>query len=178
MPGAIAVVPTPSSTAAAAAPSPTTLTATVTPPEPSQPPPAAPSSEAHEQLRRASEPIYHPAASPPQQLRRAQSEQQSVEKTIQVAPGVCIKFRGADETWSCIERDFYMPTMCISCMQELCCIQDADYVICPSCRTVSPMRGMVASTNNNTGHGGGVGLGFTYADLARWQAEIMAKRRG
>jgi hypothetical protein len=93
------------------------------------------------------------------------------EKTIEISPGHWVLLRGADETWECIERDFYVPCVCLECSMELCCIQDADFVICPICRVVSPMEVLEASLGN-----GGAGLGFTFDDLMRWQSEILMKR--
>jgi hypothetical protein len=91
--------------------------------------------------------------------------------TLEIAPGHYARLRGADETWACVERDFYMPVTCFACTSELCCIQDATYVLCPTCRVVSPMDGTM-----DPNHDGGVGLGFTMEDLLRWQAEILSKR--
>ena len=111
-----------------------------------------------------------------------QSQQPPPDQMIEIVPGTWLRLRGADETWACIERDFYLPVMCFGCSAELCCIQDADYVLCPTCRVVSPMNGIPENDgsagrgNENVGNGG-VGLGFTFTDLMRWQSEILARRR-
>lgn len=111
-----------------------------------------------------------------------QSQQPPPDQMIEIVPGTWLRLRGADETWACIERDFYLPVMCFGCSAELCCIQDADYVLCPTCRVVSPMNGIPENDGNaergneNIGNGG-VGLGFTFTDLMRWQSEILARRR-
>jgi hypothetical protein len=87
--------------------------------------------------------------------------------TIEISPGVHVRLRGADETWKAVENDFYMPAECICCESTIFCIQNADYVLCPDCRVVSRMEGL-------SSHGmGGVGLGFKYEDLARWQEDIL-----
>jgi hypothetical protein len=87
--------------------------------------------------------------------------------TIEISPGVHVLLRGADETWKAIANDFYMPAECICCESTIFCIQDADYILCPDCRVVSCME-------NPPSHGvGGVGLGFKYEDLARWQEDIL-----
>jgi hypothetical protein len=116
-----------------------------------------------------------------------------IRRTIEILPGVCVQLRGAEETWDCIERDFFMPCMCFGCSHELCCIQDADYVLCPQCRVVSPMdttfyssestnaNAAASSTSTSTSaddieHEGGVGLGFTFDDLLKWQGEIIQGR--
>jgi hypothetical protein len=116
-----------------------------------------------------------------------------IRRTIEISPGVYVQLRGAEETWDCIGRDFFMPCKCFGCSHELCCIQDADYVLCPQCRVVSPMdatfyssestnaNAAASSTSTSTstddiGHEGGVGLGFTLDDLLKWQGEIIQGR--
>lgn len=112
-----------------------------------------------------------------------------IRRTIEISPGVYVRLRGAKETWDCIGRDFYIPCTCFACSQELCCIQDADYVLCPTCRVMSPMDTTTYSSESNnataasstyTAAGfeleGGVGLGFTFDDLLKWQAEIIQGR--
>jgi hypothetical protein len=87
--------------------------------------------------------------------------------TIEISPGVQVCLRGADETWKAIENDYYMPAECICCESTIFCIQDADYVLCPDCRVVSRMEGISSRGM------GGVGLGFKYEALARWQDAIL-----
>ena len=90
---------------------------------------------------------------------------------MEIAPGQRVRLRGAKETWQCVENDFYLPTTCFSCDTDLCCIMDASYVLCPVCKVVSPVEGWAG------GPDGGVGLGFTYTDLAKWQQEIVHRRQ-
>lgn len=82
------------------------------------------------------------------------------QHTIEVRPGVVAKVRGAQETWSCLKRDFYQATACQACTTELTCIQDLDYILCPNCKQLTTLM---------AGGGGGVGLGFTFTDLKRWE---------
>jgi hypothetical protein len=91
--------------------------------------------------------------------------------TIEVYPGEFLRLRGADETWHAIKYDFYMPCMCICCNLTLFCIQDAIFVLCPICRILSPLEGVVID-----GFDGGVGLGFTIEELSMWQKEIAFGR--
>jgi hypothetical protein len=91
----------------------------------------------------------------------------SLYQTIEISPGVHVRLRGADETWKAVENDFYMPAECICCESTIFCIKNADYILCPNCRVVSRMEDL-------SSHGmGGVGLGFKYEDLARWQESIL-----
>lgn len=94
--------------------------------------------------------------------------EQPVKSTpeIEVSPGEYLPLRGADETWRCIHVDFYMPCECIACESTIFCIQDAQFVLCPLCKTVCPMEGDK-----------GVGLGFTVDDLAKWQQDIQYERK-
>lgn len=80
------------------------------------------------------------------------------QHTVEIQPGVMAKVRGAQETWSCLKRDFYQSSVCRGCNIELTCIRDLDYVLCPTCGHLTTLDG-----------GGGVGLGFTFSDLRRWE---------
>jgi hypothetical protein len=92
------------------------------------------------------------------------------QPTIEISPGVHVRLRGAGETWKAIENDYYMPAECSCCESTIFCIQNADFVLCPDCRVVSRMEG-VSSRGM-----GGVGLGFKYEDLARWQDAILKEQ--
>jgi hypothetical protein len=95
----------------------------------------------------------------------------SSQPTIEISPGVHVRLRGASETWKAIEHDYYMPAECVCCESTIFCIQNADFVLCPDCRVVSRMEG-VSSCGM-----GGVGLGFKYEDLARWQDAIIQEEQ-
>jgi len=73
----------------------------------------------------------------------------SGEGSVKIFPGFRARWRGARETWRSIEDGDYIPITCLACTLNLCCIMDADYVICPCCQGITP----VADTP--TGHGGG-----------------------
>jgi hypothetical protein len=91
--------------------------------------------------------------------------------TIEVSPGEHLRLRGAEETWRAVQVDFYMPSECMCCTLTVFCIQDASFILCPACRVVSPMVGASAGCQ------GGVGLGFTMEDLAKWQQDIHSSRK-
>lgn len=90
---------------------------------------------------------------------------------VEVAPSQWMRFRGANETYECIRRDFFTPQQCMNCQLDLFCIQDADAFICPSCKVVSPTSRMEESDG---GEDGGVALGFTIDILYEIQSEIVA----
>jgi hypothetical protein len=97
----------------------------------------------------------------------------NISKTIEIMPGLRVPLRGAKETWNCIEQDFFLPVTCFGCATELCCIQDASYVLCPVCRVVGPMD----SGAGDFGSTVGVGLGFSFDDLFQWQSEIVRRQQ-
>jgi hypothetical protein len=90
--------------------------------------------------------------------------------TIEVAPGLSVRLRGADETWRAIQSDQYQPCTCMECNTHMFCIADAWLVLCPTCRVASPVHVVVGTTINH--RDGGVGLGFTMDVLAEGQASL------
>lgn len=110
--------------------------------------------------------LEEPDAVPVQRLPGAANSCSSVA-TIEIAPGVFARLRGAEETRSAINRDFFMPCECACCSQTIFCIQDADFVLCPDCRVIQPMEGC------EEGGVGGVGLGFKMEELMNCQQQIV-----
>jgi len=90
-------------------------------------------------------------------------------KTIEASPGVHLRLRGADETHEAIRNDFYIPTECVCCTQTILCIQDADFVLCPDCKVIGPLR---EDTDFRCKSMGGVGLGFKIDTLLQYQNSI------
>jgi hypothetical protein len=97
----------------------------------------------------------------------------NASKTIEIMPGLRVPLRGAEETWNCIEQDFFSPVTCFGCSTELCCIKDASYVLCPVCRVVGPMDTGAGDFGSTVG----VGLGFSFDDLFQWQSEIVQRQQ-
>jgi hypothetical protein len=100
---------------------------------------------------------------------------------IEIEPGLYSVLRGSDETWEAILEDMYMPSQCPWCQITVFAIQDCGYVLCPECKAVFP-----AEEENTTNTGGsmminrvasGVGLGFTFESLRKWQPEVNECRR-
>jgi hypothetical protein len=101
------------------------------------------------------------------------SKRTTTPSSIQIAPGQFLRLRGADETWKAVRCDFYKPCECSHCWTTIFCMNDVDYVLCPICREVSPVpRDDDAAMTHAKG---GVGLGFTMQNLAKWQADIEGK---
>lgn len=94
---------------------------------------------------------------------------------IEIAPGVSLPLRGAEETQHAIAAEFYVQCECWACPKtsqpsssSLHCILDCDYFLCPDCRSVAPNPLKVEggedvtcqTTNTMSSSGGGLGLGF------------------
>ncbi len=80
---------------------------------------------------------------------------------IEISPGVFVRLRGSEETWSAIQSGNSTHATCYSCELSLLCIADAEYVICPACRVVSPLStGSYGQPSNPACTTGGVGLGM------------------
>lgn len=70
---------------------------------------------------------------------------------VEVMPGEFVPLRGSAETWKAVRMGHTTQATCFGCMLPLVCINDADMVMCPGCRFVSPVDGI---------GGGGLGLGM------------------
>jgi len=113
----------------------------------------------HELQRVATPPSHHRQQQqppPPPQRSLYQEQQQKQKKQqleIEIEPGTFVPLRGTEETLEAMNIGFVIHTSCIACTSKVMCIGDAEYVLCPVCKVVSPVE-------QNLGHGGGVGLGF------------------
>jgi hypothetical protein len=82
---------------------------------------------------------------------------------IEVYPSYYLPIRGAAETDRAIQQRRVRPTVCSCCTSQLYCIMVAEYVLCPTCREISPVD---FNPNTSLGqHVGGVGLGLTAESL-------------
>ena len=114
-------------------------------------------------------PVCRRAPSPP--------EPKAVESEptlIEISPRVSEPLRRADETVTAVRHDFYVPVSCFGCSHDIFCIADAKYVICPSCRVVSPIEEGALEGRSLNQHG--LGLGFTCESLFQIQSEILSER--
>ena len=91
---------------------------------------------------------------------------------VKIAPGLTARLRRVQETYQCIARDFYIPTCCVGCNVGLFCIMDANYVLCPLCRTVGRLE-----DGADLEYDGGVGIGFTWEYLQQFQQKHLARAR-
>jgi hypothetical protein len=79
---------------------------------------------------------------------------------VEVMPGEYVPLRGSVETWDAVMSGQVKKTSCACCCLDLVCVQDADLVMCPGCRIISPV--------DDGGDGGGLGLGMSVQD-ARYE---------
>jgi hypothetical protein len=75
---------------------------------------------------------------------------------LEVAPGQYMLLRGSAETVEAVESGKASMVSCFACEAALWCVPDADLVLCPDCRIVSPL----ASKQSIQPGVGGVGLGM------------------
>jgi hypothetical protein len=90
------------------------------------------------------------------------------DRLVEVTPGMFVKLRGSVETWNAIQTGRTIRSACLSCTVILLCVVDADMVMCPSCRSISPVeRGGFG--------GGGLGLGMS-EDEAIFELDRLASQ--
>jgi hypothetical protein len=73
---------------------------------------------------------------------------------VDVMPGYSVPMAGTQETMHALDRDHCTDTACVQCETFLYCIDSANMVLCPLCRSISP----VSSTG---AHSETLGLGLT-----------------
>jgi len=107
---------------------------------------------------------------------RAEEEDDNTRSRIEVAPGHYMPLRGSAETMAAVESGMARTVSCMACQARLLCVPDAELVICPDCRLLSPLpedkmpfasdwQGHSRTTQCGTPPGaqyqvGGVGLGL------------------
>jgi len=90
--------------------------------------------------------------------------------SVEITPGVYAPLRGSDETWYALRTGNVADMHCLCCLALLYCISDAEYVLCPECKVISPVELCstgVFNSDGSSGYGkpvisngcGGVGLG-------------------
>lgn len=72
---------------------------------------------------------------------------------IEVSPGIFMELRGSSESWEAVESGKVVVTTCPACALSLRCIQDAECVLCPDCRVVSPIEGAPVGFRSGLGLG-------------------------
>lgn len=86
---------------------------------------------------------------------RAEEEDESTTNNtrprIEVAPGQYMPLRGSSETMAAVESGIARTVTCMACQATLRCVPDAELVVCPDCRLLSPLpaekKGQATSTD-------------------------------
>lgn len=81
------------------------------------------------------------------------------DQLLEISPGVKMPLRKASETWNAIQSNKAFEVTCSGCHRQLLTVPDAQLVLCPECRIVSPMpcideptsRGLPPVTTNKRG---------------------------
>lgn len=101
-----------------------------------------------------------------------------LQPNIEVAPGVTLPLRGVEETVVYLMRGKMVRTACWSCGTQLRCMDQAEYVLCPTCRVVAPLEDEVVGTQRKFGTDTariprrGVALGLTQAEWLHWKDQL------
>ncbi len=82
------------------------------------------------------------------------SRNSSQPLTLEISPGVFATVRGANETEHAVATNRLIHVQCMACTLHISCIADAQYVLCPICKSIGPTQTTI------TNGAGGVGLGF------------------
>ena len=91
------------------------------------------------------------------------------DNTIDLAPGIKTRLRSAKDTIAAIHNGFHTSLACFGCSLKIYCIADAQYVICPVCRIISPLPDVPFQGERLEREG--LGIGFDDDDLKQIQAE-------
>lgn len=156
---------------------PATRTATVAIAPPAPPPTAAPMSYSYKTNDKRTASSSSNSFQTLQNLRSRANSSNSISTTgtssknmVEIAPGVSLPLRGAEETKQAIAAGFYVQCECPACPptnnsnneNNLHCILDCSYFLCPDCRSVAPNP--LKADNDGDGSAsegqGGLGMGF------------------
>jgi hypothetical protein len=95
---------------------------------------------------------------------------------VEIFPGVTSRLRGTQETLQAVANDFYTPVSCFACNEDVFCVADVSYVICPGCKVVSPLDADDKVFDGQPIERHGLGLGFTVESLFQMQSDVFQKQ--
>jgi len=105
-----------------------------------------------------------------QESKKSGSKLVSPQAEIEISPGVFLPLHGSQETLEAMTNDALVACACFCCSADLYCVRTADYVLCPTCRVISPI------SDDSCDAAAGVGLGLTAREYHAWQREQRASR--
>lgn len=89
-----------------------------------------------------------------------------IRPQIEITPGVFKELRGSLETWEAIRVGNSRVVDCLACAAVIGCVADAELVVCPACRSLTPVDNDGGSFGGFDGYDiGGVGLGIRVEDI-------------
>jgi hypothetical protein len=100
-------------------------------------------------------------------------------RCIEVTPGTYMPLIGTDETKVAMKEGRMIHTCCLMCNLQVVCTDEADCVLCPSCRGISPITSSSSSYRSkqrqrhrrNSSSNGTVGLGLSESNYFQFQRE-------
>lgn len=99
-------------------------------------------------------------------------KKKSVERAvIEISPGFRQPLRLALETEAAMRKGFVRETSCQFCNLTMLCIRDARFVLCPTCRSISPLNDDEDEQSNDTF---GVGLGVLKPRKSRLRQRVSS----
>ena len=107
---------------------------------------------------------------PLKQRSEAKHDTQRIQfKTIEVAPGMHMRLRGAEETCEAVRTNRCVESTCLLCAGVVLCIESADHVLCPQCKVVSPVKEKGTTLKVSAPS---VGLGITLEQFSEIVSEM------
>lgn len=89
---------------------------------------------------------------------------------VEITPGDFQVLRGHKETLEYVRREQVASTVCLCCNDTIYAINDAALVVCPTCRSITPMQ---SSSSADSGSADGLALGFTTYEWFEVQREAL-----
>jgi hypothetical protein len=71
------------------------------------------------------------------------------DQLLEISPGIKMPLRKASDTWNAIQNNNAAEVTCSGCQRQLLTVPDAQLVLCPECRIVSPMPCIDEPTTKN-----------------------------
>jgi len=87
--------------------------------------------------------------------------------TIDIGDGVSVPLAGSEETVRALHQDRCINVTCADCETFLYCVETATMVLCPECRSISPVASQAAERNDAALAGLGLTVEVVVAEYSR-----------
>lgn len=108
-----------------------------------------------------SQPSIDTVIQEPPSRRRQEPQEQWSRTMVEIMPGHSVPMIGTSETIHAWDRNQCTDTTCVQCETFLYCIDSASMVLCPACRSISPVETAAAVTTSSQQELVNLGLGMT-----------------